>query len=136
MITFLPVENFQECAGIIDNKRLWKNILETEQVYKIITNQINGGHYKLHPVVKMWHGFEKALLQYREIFIQEWLNRRLSQAPKLLGRYYPPINIYPEWINDKRIYSSHRAALLAKNYEYYKQFNWKEEPKICYYWPR
>ena len=25
--------------------------------------------------------------------------------------------------------------LLAKNYEWYKKFGWREEPKIEYYWP-
>jgi hypothetical protein len=40
---------------------------------------------------------------------------------------------YPLWLNET-FCSSHRAALLAKNFEYYKQFNWTETPKIEYIW--
>lgn len=44
--------------------------------------------------------------------------------------------IHPPWLMfNESFHSSHRAALLYKNYEHYKQFNWEEVPKLEYIWP-
>ena len=42
---------------------------------------------------------------------------------------------YPSWLGDDKLHSSHRAALLYKDFEHYSQCNWLEEPIINYYWP-
>ena len=34
----------------------------------------------------------------------------------------------------EEFYSSHRANLLRKDYEYYSQFKWKENPESPYVW--
>ncbi len=38
------------------------------------------------------------------------------------------------WGNEK-FHSSHRAALLFKNFEYYSKFGWGEIPIMNYWWP-
>ena len=41
---------------------------------------------------------------------------------------------FPHWLGDVRFHSSHRANLLRKDYEYYSQFGWTENPKSPYVW--
>lgn len=41
----------------------------------------------------------------------------------------------PVWFGNEAFHSSHRAALLYKNEDYYRQFNWEELPKYEYIWP-
>jgi hypothetical protein len=135
MQTFLPYPNFQKCARVIDDKRLWKQILEADGIIRILEGRVNKKLYlyKNHPCVKMWKNYLQDLYDYRANFIQEWLNRRLINAP-IIEKNEEPIwcAVWP----DRKLYSSHRAALLAKNPEWYQQFGWKEEPKIEYFWPK
>jgi len=48
----------------------------------------------------------------------------------------------PKWLGDERFHSSHRAVLLGKNFKWYSQFGWTEEPAVRnekgkwpYWWP-
>ena len=34
----------------------------------------------------------------------------------------------PTWLGDEEFHSCHRAVLLGKNYDWYKQFGWEEIP--------
>jgi len=36
---------------------------------------------------------------------------------------------------EEKLHSSHRAALLLKDQEWYGQFGWTEEPGMEYWWP-
>lgn len=133
MQTFLPSSNFRYCAQVIDNKRLWKQILEANQIFNILSKKTDGGRYKSHPAIKMWDGYLDCLLQYRNIFVEGWMERRLSSPPSIKKDFYAiPM---PKWLDDERLFSSHRSALLAKNYDYYSKFGWKESPEIKYFWP-
>lgn len=95
-----------------------------------------------HPCVKMWQGYEVLLELYYNVCINVWKYRGHKNTMLLIAispdisidKYWYQKIIWPDWWGSK-IHSTHRAALLAKNYEYYKQFNWTEEPKIDYYWP-
>jgi len=136
MQTFLPFPDFKECARVIDDKRLWKQILEANQIYKIISKPNEEvTHWNLHPAVLMWKGFDLALLEYRDVFVAEWLKRRLVEPPELEFENECWTATKPDWLGNEKLHSSHRAALLAKNPKHYKQFGWIEEPKIEYYWP-
>ena len=99
--------------------------------------------WKHHPVVAMWRGFESALAAYGDIMCQEWIKRgyRDSTKPffvKELDKLEPPYFDVPSprWMGNVRLHASHRAALLAKNPEWYGAWGWTEEPKIEYYWPQ
>lgn len=78
--------------------------------------------------------------------IAEWINRGYNNtmqyycggevAHTLLTVDYQHLGSFenPPWLDDN-FCSRHRSALLAKDFEYYKKFNWKEQPKIDYIWP-
>lgn len=145
MITFLPSSSYIESAKILDTKRLIKQRLEAAQILALILSIPNkDGNkrtgYRNHPVTKMWLLYPSQLYIYylaifgemevrdinvNPLYYEEELNRQSINVPHLV----------PLWSNDERLYSSHRAALLAKDYNYYSKYNWKEEPKIDYWWP-
>ena len=132
MQTFLPYPDFQQSMACLDDKRLGN------QVYRECLTLLHGG-WPNHPASKMWRGYEIALAYYGLCGLEELRKR---------GRYYPQHYdtfekflikdadiIMPFWLGNDIFHSSHRAALLVKNYEHYKQFNWIEKPVIDYYWP-
>lgn len=136
MQTFLPYRDFQKSASVIDNKRLWKQVLEADGIIQIIVGRRKG--YKNHPAVKMWEGYCDALICYRNECVREWLKRRLHYGERQFEfdtPYNTRLSKDPPWFGDERLHSSHRAALLKKNIEWYSRFGWKEEPVINYYWP-
>lgn len=74
----------------------------------------------------------------------EWKSRGYKDqcGDKILGIMYQlqmPSDRYPllmpPWLRNESFHTSHRAALLAKDPEWYGQFGWIEEPKIEYVWP-
>ncbi|MFW9874528.1 MAG: pyrimidine dimer DNA glycosylase/endonuclease V [Candidatus Thorarchaeota archaeon] len=107
------------------------------QVYNEAAILIKGG-WKHHPASKMWKNYKVALAQYCLYGLES-----LESDGKLYwhwidfysGYLYHGDLILPSWLGDERVHSSHRAALLYKDYEYYKQFGWKEKPEMRYYWP-
>lgn len=130
MQTFLPFPDFTLTARVLDNKRLGN------QAYNECRVLICGG-WPNHPASKMWQGYDSALARYAIALLEE-LKRRTG------GYYEDHIAFYrvfidddrtPPWLGDHRVHSSHRAALLHKDFTHYSQFNWTEEPSLDYYWP-
>jgi hypothetical protein len=138
MQVFLPYANFQKSVQCLDNKRLCKQRIEAKQIIEINLRKIrNPDEYiawQNHPAVLMWRSNDEALKLYYNCCVHEWLRRGFKNSMSLYND-----SIYlakrPFWFGDERFHSAHRSALLAKNYDHYKQFNWSEEPKIDYYWP-
>lgn len=141
MQTFLPIGDptFTEDLRALDPSRLGN------QVYREAKTLANGG-WARHPTARMWQGHRYKLLLY-VLKGLDVLNVR--------GRYYPhhydwvleqlevePRCELPDWYGDERLHSSHRAALLYKDPEWYGKFGWKETPtgpgedgKWRYWWP-
>lgn len=139
MQTFLPLPNYYESLQCLDKSRLGN------QVWREGLTLIRGG-WKWHPASKMWRGYEYQLGLY--------LLRGID-ALCVRGKYYAevkrkivvemekfPETGIPPWLGDERLHSSHRAALLAKNFQWYSQFGWSEKPdpktaddKFNYWWP-
>ena len=106
-----------------------------------------------HPAVQMWKGYERELCLYGLYICDEWKRRGYKDTCFEKIKEYIDVyddsdtyikdkeiiwNFYhkgPHWLGNQDFHASHRAALLAKNYRYYSQFGWKEEPKIEYWWP-
>ena len=138
MQTFLPYSNYAESASVLDNQRLGKQRVEAKQIYLALTEAEYG--WKNHPAVKMWKGSEQSLLEYGLAICKEWKDRGFQDtlydwfSKELSINYSGSISIPPSWLGNKRLHSSHRSALLAKDYEHYSQFGWTEEP-ISYWWP-
>jgi len=148
MQTFLPVNDFMMSAMYLDNRRLNKQITETKQIWLACT--FGRSRWKNHPAVKMWKGYETCLLWYGKECYIEWQDRlkRGVRGGNLCHNAGEEMFVLvdediiartsfsmPPWLGDERFHSAHRAALLAKDYKYYSQFNWGEEPGISYYWP-
>lgn len=128
MQTFLPYSDFKKSAQIIDWRRLGNQRVESNQILNIIKN---GGRWKNHPAVLMWIGYENALIEYRNIFINEWINRGYNNNMNIL-----PINgkvIYPEWLGNKKFHMSHKSKLYQKDPIFYHF--WSDIKPIPYMWP-
>ena len=150
MQTFLPDQDFEKSAKVLDNKRLNKQIVEAMQIMSATLDPYvkNGQN---HPACKMWKGHALTLATYglamcNEYTIRAEYKKHHSYDPifKMLALSFGSLGIEsekPEWLGDERIHATHRAALLAKDFEHYSQFGWHEEPMdltqkpLPYYWP-
>lgn len=161
MQTFVPeTTSFDAIAKVLDRQRLNKQALEGWQILMTLLELDPQGEHRVprgwanHPAVKMWRGHEMALYQYIEAMVKEWKSRgykstigdkakaTILRAIELGTLSEPSSN--PYWISDfdlfKEVASSHRKALLSKDYEWYSQFGWAEDtgtrPETYdYIWP-
>lgn len=153
MQTFLPIAttNFVDIAKVLDNKRLNKQALEGWQIMLTLLELDPAGNHRTpkgwvnHPAVKMWHGSETLLMNYVVAMTYEWKQRgyktttdikalqTLARGIELKRTSKEPSE--PWWMADKskfeQIASSHRQALLVKDYEWYSQFGWAEDRGIA-----
>ena len=144
MQTFLPDKSFRKSAQILDNKRLGKQRIEARQILEILVEErlefmtLSKSRWRNHPAVRLWEHKEKALSLYGVEMCLEWKARgyKDNQLFIFCREYYrfhtDKPDPYPDF--SEALYSSHRAALFAKNPEYYKQFGWREKPVIDYVW--
>jgi hypothetical protein len=145
-------------ARQLDNKRLFKQALEGWQILMNLTELDPQGNYRKpagwsnHPAVKMWRGSELLLFFYIMAMLREWKSRgfKTTLENKVIDTVtaanldYKLGNKTPEWMRNQKLFekivSSHRQALLNKNYEHYNQFNWPEDTGVApthydYVWP-
>jgi hypothetical protein len=139
MQTFLPYPDFEQCAKVLDLKRLGKQIIECRQILKAITNPDYG--WQNHPAVNMWREDEDALVTYANAMNDEWAERRgrchgayLNMCDDI-GWCFCGMKCAPSWLSNPLLHSSHRANLLRKDPEWYGKFGWTEEPAEGYWWP-
>lgn len=131
MQTFLPVASFEETAKILDYRRLGKQRVEARQILNTILNNTNA--WRNHPAVRMWRGFEPALLEYSNVMILEWIKRGYKNTMEIIET---DKNLtYPTWFGDEKFHSSHRSNLLRKDFKYYTKFGWNENISMPYVWP-
>lgn len=127
----MPYPDFGMCAAVLDYRRLGKQRVEALQIGNAIRGESRG--WRSHPCVRMWEGYLPALLAYQNAMVLEWGRRGYRNVKMGLipvdGVELPP------WMGDERVHSSHRAALLLKDPEWYGQFGWKESPGYDYFWP-
>ena len=139
MQTFLPYKNFRKTASVLDDKRLFKQLVEARQIINLITTgkTKSGRKYRgflNHPARFMWEGHSNALKSYANEMLFE-IKRRGKVQTKMRPLNFAKVT-YPKWLGSYKFHSSHRAALLKKDYNWYKKFDWKEKPKIDYIWPK
>lgn len=143
MQTFLPYSDFAKSASVLDWRRLGKQRVEAWQIYLAITDRKYG--WQAHPAVNMWRGYENHLLEYGIKICSEWISRGYNDS--MLERFkkrVSPDKSFPEpfWLGDERLHSSHRSALLAKDFDHYGKYNWSEEAMdlnkkpLDYWWPK
>lgn len=148
MQTFLPFDSFAESARVLDSKRLGN------QCYRECLTLLRGG-WARHPAACMWKNHHAGLALYGLFCALEMWQRRPQWRYDVCVRwtsYYTDAYtrlkaagglVYPEWIGDEDLHSSHRAALLYKDPEWYGQFGWDEKPavpdadgRLPYVWPK
>ncbi len=142
MQTFLPHGSFHMCAKSLDNKRLNKQRVECKQIYNALTNPDARGWVN-HPAVKMWRGYENALLRYMKcihlecgergiadnVLTDKWIEERIPRHKFTL----------PPWFADEltfmKIRDTHRSALVKKLPEHYASQFPDAPPFTAYFWP-
>jgi hypothetical protein len=137
MQTFLPYQEFDKSAQVLDYKRLGKQRLEAMQLVNSILKLEQNPDIKVgwhnHPARKMWIGYLDSLKYYCNIMIDEWQKRGYNNN---MTKYTIPDSFsLPPWLGDDKIHSSHRANLLRKDFNFYSKFGWTESPETPYYWP-
>lgn len=161
MQTFVPLtDSFEDIAKVLDNKRLNKQALEGWQILMTLLELDPQGNHRIpkgwvnHPAVKMWRGHEAALYRYIQAMVDEWKSRGFKSTigdkakATMVVAYSKGLiteaSSNPQWMNHHRFFkavaSSHRLALLNKDYEWYSQFEWPEDPghrpeTYEYLWP-
>ncbi len=133
MQTFLPYADFDRSARVLDYRRLGKQRVEAETIRRTI---LYGSGWRNHPAVKMWAGFEAALVEYRDAVIREWVRRGYQNSmPYGVDGGGNDEIITPWWLGDERLHASHRSNLLRKDPHFYSQYGWKEPDDLPYFWP-
>lgn len=136
MQTFLPYADFAESAKVLDRQRLGKQRVENLQIIKALIDPSYG--WQNHPAVKMWRGYEYALLRYQEAICNEWTSRGykdtcLQKSIDLLKGH--PIGVFkPSWIGEHDFHRSHQSNLMRKLPEHYGQF-FDVPDNVEYVWP-
>lgn len=137
MQTFAPYSDLQKIAKCLDYRRLGKQRVETFQILDVLFGKSTG--WANHPAVKQWRGYEGFLCQYGLAICDEWISRgyKDTMRPRIAAyaEQCPSQVIAPPWWGLEVYHSSHRQTLLSKNFDWYKQFGWTEQPKYEYYWP-
>lgn len=135
MQTFLPYPGYTSVA-MLDSKRLGKQRVEAWQILRTLIGESEG--WVNHPAVRMWRGHVGALAEYGYYCCVAW--RALGYKDTLLERMQEAMYRYPDrtppaWLGREDVHASHRSALLRKNFEYYSQYNWNDDPSAPYVWP-
>ena len=143
MQTFMPFPSFSGSIRVLDNKRLGKQRVEAWQIYQALTVPDYG--WKNHPAVKMWRGYELALVIYGLRCCAEWEHRgfvdnmatRFRDAFKRMATdNHDALVTSPPWMGNHLFHQSHRSNLLRKDPEHYKDLFEPGLPDdLPYVWP-
>ncbi|WP_018655596.1 MSMEG_6728 family protein [Actinomadura flavalba] len=149
MQTFLPYADFAATAAALDPRRLGKQRVEALQVLRGLT--VPGYGWRNHPAVKMWTGYEEALVRYGLTICAQWcaLDRKDTCATTLTTdltsatgvtrpRAQPELAAagdLPPWLGDEPFHRSHRSALLRKDPAFYRPRFPTDPDDLPYVWP-
>ncbi|MFD9706152.1 MSMEG_6728 family protein [Lentzea sp. NPDC059081] len=149
MQTFLPYQDFAATARVLDHRRLGKQRVETLQVQRALV--VPGHGWRHHPAVKMWAGFEEALVRYGVEMCTAWrelgfadtcettMRADLAQARDVTWvrtqAELAAAGELPFWIGDDAVHRSHQSALVRKLPEHYRRFFPDVPDDLPYVWP-
>ncbi|PSM44823.1 cytoplasmic protein [Streptomyces dioscori] len=149
MQTFLPYADFTRSAAVLDQARLGKQRVEALQVLRGLT--VPGYGWRHHPAVRMWIGYEEALVRYGLDVCAMWVaeGRADTCAGTLvtdfgLARPGAVVRVQedladdgelPPWLGDPDFHRSHRSALVRKAPEVYTPLFPDVPDDLPYLWP-
>ncbi|MET8292008.1 MSMEG_6728 family protein [Streptomyces sp. NPDC005132] len=148
MQTFLPYPDFMQSAAVLDEARLGKQRVEALQVLRGLTVPDHG--WRRHPAVRMWVGYEEALVRYGLDVCAMWTAEARADtcAASLttdFARYRPGATVrvqeqladdeLPPWLGDAAFHRSHQSALVRKAPEIYTLFFPDVPDDLPYVWP-
>ena len=140
MQTFIQSDDptFVGSVRVLDNKRLGKQRVEAYQILRALAGETKG--WVNHPATRMWRGYEEGLRLYLQKCIEEWVKRGFKNTmtlPYPSGESPDPTPFLPPWWGRPEINASHRARLLDKDFDFYSQWGWSEQPAgpEGYVWP-
>ena len=136
MQTFLPYENFDKSARVLDRQRLGKQRVEVLQILKAIHT---GGGWSNHSATRMWKGYENALIEYGIAICKEWRARGYKdtclEKISAYREHFKGATKLPHWLGNEKLHLSHRSNLLRKNSEYYREHFPSDPSDLPYIWP-
>jgi hypothetical protein len=131
MQTFLPSSSFARSARVLDQRRLGKQRVEALQIYRALTRPTYGWQH--HPAVKMWRGYEEALVAYGVAICDEWIRRghadtvratlveEFGREPRTQAELRA-IGLLPPWIGKRSFHAWHRSKLMGKDPAWYRRW--------------
>jgi len=118
MQTFLPYEDFQKSAEVLDKKRCWKQVVEAKQIISCLCEKETG--WKNHPAVKMWKGYEDLLKHYYNVFLKYCLDvHKINTKLPYHTIYASNLENKPFWLGNEPFHRAMRSRLIEKNREFY-----------------
>lgn len=146
MQTFVPHgSDFTSNAMVLDRQRLGKQRVEGLQIINTLLGYSDG--WANHPAVKMWKGYEQALVKYTLSMCNAWTLKGYKDtcATKILEKsiesgLFVPETVWadielPTWLDDPEVMESHKSNLLRKLPSHYSKY-WPEvSPDLPYKWP-
>jgi hypothetical protein len=149
MQTFLPESDFHRSALLLDRRRLGKQRVEALQVLRGLIIPDYG--WRRHPAVRMWVGYEEALVRYGLEICRVWRDQghQDSCAASLvsqLAAHRPGTAVrdqaalaaageLPPWLGDEPFHVSHRSALVRKDPDTYAALFPGVPDDLPYVWP-
>ncbi|MET9961978.1 MSMEG_6728 family protein [Streptomyces sp. NPDC006326] len=149
MQTFLPYPSFSDSAAVLDRRRLGKQRVEALQAFRGLTVPTYG--WRRHPAVRMWTGYEEALVRYGLDVCSTWTAEGLADtcSVTLMQDYlaWRPSAVVreqsglaaagdlPPWLGDPAFHRSHQSALLRKDPEHYRRHFPDVPDDLPYLWP-
>ncbi|WP_030760367.1 MULTISPECIES: MSMEG_6728 family protein [unclassified Streptomyces] len=150
MQTFLPFPSFYASAAALDARRLGKQRVEAVQVLRGLIVPDYG--WRRHPAVRMWAGYEEALVRYgleicgvwtaegradtcAATLVQDFGACRPGGTPRTQEQLEADGDL-PPWLGAPDFHRSHRSALVRKDPEFYRERFPGVPDDLPYVWPR
>ena len=130
MQTLMPFDDFTWSVRCLDDDIL---SIQREDTLQIMHHLLidGGGAIADNPAVRMWEGYERALLAYQQATCHEWssvrgFEDRIWESTRFmfLDVVVDPMAtplIPPPWMGDVDFHISHQSRLLRINQEYYRK---------------
>lgn len=137
MQTFMPYSDFGQTARCLDMRRSGKQRVETLQILRALHDPDYG--WQNHPAVKMWRGYEQALVEYGVAICLDWRSRGYKDTClEKISAYRDTTQLLvpkPEWVYNEDLLLSHKSKLIEKLPEHYGPMWPDVQPGLDYVWP-